>query len=295
MTNRNDTTLPEFLIGNILLQICMMKYNMLDALELGFDGYLAKPIVSEKMEQMIMELLPEDLVETGEDLSDEETVKEDFQTEKEADTVSRLSEELPEIDGLDWNHAHIYLPDDSILMMTLKNIYRAMNSDMKQLAELYQNIYNEKGMAEYRIKVHALKSTNASVGAVMVSQLAKLLEQKAIEGDVQSIRQIHPVFMEQMEHLRESLQECFGQGAEEERQAVSVEFLEQKLQELLQALQAYDYDRSDAIAEELKVCDCRPEQKERLQLLCEQEFQLEFEACEHTAIQMLQMIHSERE
>ena len=71
--------------------------------------------------------------------------------------------------------------------------------------------------------------------------------------------------------------------------------MEQKLQELIQALQAYDYDRSDAIAEELKVCDCRPEQKERLQLLCEQEFQLEFEACEHTAIQMLQMIHSERE
>ena len=47
-----------------------------------------------------------------------------------------------------------------------------MESDLIQLTQLYQNIYNEEGMAAYRVKVHALKSTNASVGAIMVSQLA---------------------------------------------------------------------------------------------------------------------------
>lgn len=53
-------------------------------------------------------------------------------------------------------------------------------------------------MAAYRVKVHALKSTNASVGAIMVSQLAKLLEQKAIGQEVSAIELLHPVLVEQM-------------------------------------------------------------------------------------------------
>lgn len=260
-------------------------------MELGFDGYVSKPIVSEKLELLIMELLPDELLE--------EVCEADSEGGADAmsatDQAGEESSELPEIDGIDWNYAHIFLPDDEILLLTLKNIYRAMDSDRNQLTELYQNIYNEKGMAEYRIKVHALKSTNASVGALMVSQMAKLLEQKAIEGDIQAICQIHPVFMEQLERLQASLQAYFQQGAEEKQQETSEEYLEEKLQELLLALKAYDYDRSDAIAEELNTCHCSGKYQDALRLLCEQELQLEFEGCKKTAEQMLQMIHSERD
>ena len=264
-------------------------------MELGFDGYVPKPIVSEKLELLIMELLPKGLVEvmpeqeTGATFADQETnVSESSNDSGEEACV------LPEIDGIDWNYAHIYIPDDDVLLLTLKNIYRAMNSDLNQLTELYQNIYNEEGMAAYRIKVHALKSTNASVGAVMVSQLSKLLEQKAIEQDAQSIERLHPALMEQMRKLQAALQTYYGCESEGQQQ-VTESSLEQLLLELIQALQSYDYDRSDAIAEKLQACNCSADLKSSLQTLREQEFQLEFEECIKTASQMLDKIHSERE
>ena len=149
-------------------------------------------------------------------------------------------------------------------------------------------------MAAYRVKVHALKSTNASVGAIMVSQLAKLLEQKAICQEVSAIEQLHPVLVEQMKKLQTALQAYYGREADEQQSQVSEEFLEQQLQELIEALQSYDYDRADAITEKIDGCDCRAELKEGLKTLREQEFQLEFEACAETAVQMLAIIHSER-
>ena len=263
-------------------------------MELGFDGYVSKPIVSEKLELLIVELLPKGLVET---VTEHETGR--HHESEEADVLDyennsgKEEHSLPEIDGIDWNYAHIYIPDDAVLLLTLKNIYRAMNSDLNQLTELYQNIYNEEGMAAYRIKVHALKSTNASVGAVMVSQLARLLEHKAIEQDVQSIERLHPVLMEQLKNLMTALQVYYGPEADGQSMPEAV--LEQQLQELIEALQAYDYDKADAITEKLESCDCSPELKAGIRKLREQEFQLEFEECMETASQMLGMIHSERE
>ena len=266
-------------------------------MEIGFDGYVSKPIVSEKLELLIMELLPEELVEAVPEQDAEAGPA--HETSAVSDPMNGSGEEeavLPEIDGIDWNYAHIYIPDDNVLQLTLKNIYRALESDLIQLTELYQNIYNnEEGMAAYRIKVHALKSTNASVGAVMVSQLAKLLEQKAIEQDVEAIERLHPVLMEQMRKLQTALQEYYGCEAKEQQTQMTEDSLEQLLQELIGVLQSYDYDGADAITEKLESCDCSPKLKERLQILREQEFQLEFDACTETAQQMLEMIHSERE
>ena len=102
------------------------------------------------------------------------------------------------------------------------------------------------------------------------------------------------VYMEQLRNLQAALQEYYGRGAEGQQQ-MSDGFLEQQLQELIEALQTYDYDSSDAIMEKLENCDCSTELKSKLQMLREQEFQLDFDACVETAEQMLAMISSERE
>ena len=121
----------------------------------------------------------------------------------------------------------------------------------------------------------------------MVSQLAKLLEQKAIGQEVSAIELLHPVLVEQMKSLQAALQVYYGREADEQQSQASEEFLEQQLQELIEALQSYDYDRADAITEAIDGCDWRAELKEGLKTLREQEFQLEFDACAETAVQML--------
>lgn len=54
ITGGYDTTLPAYVIGNILLQICMIKYNMLDALE------VAKDIVVDEIAQGILVMAPDE-------------------------------------------------------------------------------------------------------------------------------------------------------------------------------------------------------------------------------------------
>ena len=241
-----------------------------------------------------MELLPEELLETIIDhpLKEADTGQVADSVDIAVDTMERAV--LPEIDGIDWNQAHLYIQDDRVLLSTLKNIYRAMDSDLNQLTKLYKNIYNEEGMAEYRIKVHALKSTNASVGAQMVSQLANLLEQKAIEQDAQAIERLHPELITQMKKLQEKLCECYGCETEGQQSQMSQDAQEQNLQELIEALRSYDYDKADELTEKLQDASYSDQMKECLAALREQEFQLDFDACIETATQMLEMISSER-
>ena len=256
-------------------------------LEAGFDAYLSKPIVSEKLESMIAELLPEDLIEpySGEDATT------DIQRQTQ-EPVAR--EKLPQIGQLDWNYAHIYVKDDHLLAVTLKNVYRALPSDRRELTKLQANIYNsEEGMAAYRIKVHAMKSTTASAGAVMISQLAKLLEQKAIAGDARTIGQIHPIFMEQLEEFERALDDYYTDMRDEESPADSNTTREETgdhLRELIQALDTYDYDGAEHLVEALEAYDSGEEWKQLLEKLKEQEFGLQYDQCAQTAQQMLEIV-----
>ena len=244
----------------------------------GFDSYLSKPIISEKLEYLIMELLPDDLVEEG--------------SAEVLDSAMDESEALPQISQIDWNYAHIYVKDDHVLEATLKNIYRALDSDQKELTELVQNIYNEEGIAAYRIKVHALKSTNASVGAVMVSQLAKLLEQRAIAGDTEAITRVHPVFMEELRQFEDELRSYYGDSTVSE-DTVSLEQISQMLDRLIGSLECYDYDTADELVEKLASLPCEEKLREHFQKLQEQEFQLEFDACREYAAELKTIIEME--
>lgn len=148
-------------------------------------------------------------------------------------------------------------------------------------------------MAAYRIKVHAMKSTTASVGAVMISQLAKLLEQKAIAGDARTIGQIHPVFMEQLEELERALDDYYTDMRDEESPAGSNTTREETgdhLRELIQALDTYDYDGAERLLEALEAYDGGEEWKQLLEKLKEQEFGLQYDQCAQTAQQMLEIV-----
>ena len=292
-------------------------------LEVGFDAYLSKPIVSEKLETLIAELLPEELLEPYEG-ADAAAVMQGDQDAPAAGMVTAAArphtaevsapgEELPQIEQIDWDYAHIFVKDDHLLAVTLKNVYRALDSDMRELTKLVENIYNEDGMAAYRIKVHAMKSTNASVGAVMISQLAKLLEQKAIEGDAAAIEQMQPVFMELLEEFGHALDDYYmsaqnvrehgaseeptGESAGEIAVGEAAEGSEtagaeagDHLRELIHALDTYDYDGAERLIETLEAYDGGDEWKQLLRQLGEQEFALDYAQCAKTAEQMLAIV-----
>ena len=62
----------------------------------------------------------------------------------------------------------------------------------REPVEALSEFYESGDWAEYAVKVHALKSTSLTIGAELLSEQAKALEQAGKKGDTDYIRQNHP-------------------------------------------------------------------------------------------------------
>lgn len=104
--------------------------------------------------------------------------------------------EIPQIEGFDFAYAMDIFQDEGILKIILLEFYDALDEIREKLNGLHDTISQEGNLALYRMEVHALKSTSASVGALQISNQAKLLEEAAIAGDIERIHVGHPALME---------------------------------------------------------------------------------------------------
>lgn len=234
-------------------------------LQEGFDDFLSKPIIPEKLERMIQKYLLDMVTEASPQL-EENTEKTDFST----------FEELPELEDFDWQHAKSYFPNVQLLKEILKDFYASLEKDHKQLNEWLPHIAEPDILDLYRIQVHALKSTSASVGATSLSDLAKLLEAAAKEHDIDKIQVFHPILMEEMINHRARL-EIFTREPDSETGASDISHLQELLEKLKNALEEWDYDIADTIMEELSKCRFDDSRQEKLALLKTQILNLQTE------------------
>ena len=220
-------------------------------LEAGFDDYLAKPIAPEKLDKMILKYLPEELVKEGEPLA----------------VVSSATEEpgIPPLDEFDFNYAMNLLRSEELLLKTLEDFYHLLEQLPQKLKLLYDEIRQEEQLALYRIEVHGLKSTAATVGALLLSKVARLLEVAAIEGDLEKITVVHPILLEEMERHRQRIATILPKSEEK----VSVNNMEEVLPyfEMLEMnLENDDYDAADYVCDMIK----KYEYRENIQILVEE-------------------------
>lgn len=172
----------------------------------GFDAFLSKPINPEKLEQMILLLLPRELLEFD--------VQENMEEEK-SDSPKMVNEEmptddeLPMIDGVDWNYGFMHLRDKEILLDTVEAFYKSSDSEADYLEHTYEGISDNPDMLrQYRVKVHAMKSSANMIGAIVLGGMAKLLENAARDQDMAVIESLTPVFLKEWRALKESLKVC---------------------------------------------------------------------------------------
>lgn len=165
-------------------------------LEVGFENYLSKPVKGVELEKMIQEYCSQKLYINGED----EGVTEDavLQTSSEDDFLSRLS-------FLDTATGMTYCCDS-------EDFYREMlSSYMKnQRKEELEQDFEQEDWENYRIAVHALKSTSLSIGAVSVSEQAKALEMAAKAEDHDFIRENHGQLITDYQKLLTRLDEALN-------------------------------------------------------------------------------------
>ena len=232
---------PENLCRNI--PVIALTANVISGakekyMEAGFDGYLAKPIVSAKLEKMLMDFLP------GELLKDKEPTEEIRQPE--AAGASLDLEQLPMVDGVDWNYAWMHLTDMELLKTTVVSFYEQISAAAEKLSNCYQDICMTGEMQPYRIQVHGMKSLAASLGIIPLAGMAKILEDAAAKEQQETVHSLHRIFITEWNSYTEKLTGVFGIEAPEEKTEAEDNSMICVLLEMLRiAMQGMDIDEVD--------------------------------------------------
>lgn len=164
-------------------------------LQMGFKDYLSKPIREIKLEEMVLKYLPTDIVIKEEIKEVKEQPKEDT---TDIPTDAPIMERL---NFLDTAKGLAYCGESEELYIQIISSY--INSPRYQELESY---YKAEDWDNYRIQVHALKSTSLTIGAVEFSNMAKKMELAAREGDNDFIKSNHDKLMSEYMELLKKLE-----------------------------------------------------------------------------------------
>ena len=162
-------------------------------LTIGFHGFLSKPIVPAQLEKMIRDFLPEHLLEYHEP---------DAKDEARKNRVKKV--ELPDIEGIDWEYALLHFPDTNMVFQTAVDFYQSIGFERDEILRYYNEL-DESILEDYRIKVHAIKSMANTIGATALGGLAKLCEYASRDGDIDRVKVLTPILIEELDTMRERL------------------------------------------------------------------------------------------
>lgn len=222
----------------------------------GFDDFLSKPIVPDKLESMIREMLPEELLRKAEP------------TVQTKSSEARL-EELPVVEGLDWNYAWLHLPDMELLAYTVKEFYDQIDPAAENLEQAYEQITDAAYLERYRIQVHAMKSLAATIGIITLSGVARVLESAAKDGKINIIIAMTDIFLDEWRSYRLRLQGIFGIGAGEKKEITDYSVIRALVEMVRISMQEMDIDRADELMKQIREYDYPEEIRQNVLKLAE--------------------------
>lgn len=245
----------------------------------GFDDFLSKPVVPEKLEIMIKKHLPKELqMETS---PGSQTVSR--QKAGEPDKAGDFLETLPMVDGLDWQYAWLHLPDEELLAYTVKEFYEQLDSSADKLLQAYERLEEPEQLDRYRIQVHAMKSLAATVGIASLSGVAKLLEYAARDGQTDRIRAMTGVFLEEWRSYKQKLEGVFGLGVSKKETVADFSVIQAIVEMIRLSMQEMDIDQADQLVGQLRTYEYPDEMEKNIGKLAEAVTNLDPEETERLA------------
>ena len=193
----------------IMLTANVVAGNKEMCIKEGFDGFLSKPIIPKKLDRMLIEYLPKQLV-LSEHREEKET--EVFYAEEKPTDIMEEKQEMDvfevwkqEAVGIDFEKGLIYCAGDTGFYMEMVRCF--VNLSVKE--EL--SGYLEQGDYEnYCIRVHGFKNNAYSVGATELGDLAYEMEKASKQGMSPDI----PKMQEQLFAQYDSICETFRKAEE---------------------------------------------------------------------------------
>lgn len=163
-------------------------------LEYGFDEYVSKPIEAEKLEKVLAQMLPEELVVFEADQVEASGKTEKIQTELEKKPL-QPSEALLEVDrqlGLS------YVMDSEELY---QEILQAFCEQVEEYLPQLQTCYEERNWTAYAVLAHAIKGNARNIGATAFSEFSKKQEFAAKAEEEKQLIEDYEVYLDMLETL----------------------------------------------------------------------------------------------
>ncbi|MBQ9565069.1 MAG: response regulator [Synergistaceae bacterium] len=208
---------------------------------LGFAGYLSKPTDAAALEKLLKRTLPPEKVQPV--IEAQDTGAKGAETDED---------ELPQVEGLDWGFAELHLPSRELLAGALRDFYAAITPHADKLDGFYHALPDT--WDDYRVLVHGMKSSAATVGVIPLAGMAKVLEYAARDKDLTTVSALHGPFLREWRSYQEKLKGVFGLGSEgkgEEKTAFDAKSVHKLLETIRDAAEDFDTDAADEAMEKL--------------------------------------------
>ncbi|MCR4909222.1 MAG: response regulator [Lachnospiraceae bacterium] len=139
----------------------------------GFKDYLAKPINSKQLEDMLFHYIPPEKIRT---ISDEEYVK-----KEEPSSLPSWLLNCPDINA---SEGLKNCGSGKTYLIVLKTFFETISEGADEI----EDYYRREDWENYTVKVHALKSSARTIGATALSDLAAMLEKAGEDKDTEVIK-----------------------------------------------------------------------------------------------------------
>lgn len=231
----------------------------------GFDEFISKPIETLELERVLRNVLPKTKLAYVSALKlkqpsgiarreEQKMAPEMRQMDAPSDWLGRLRQGgVNTVAGLQYSRE-----DAAFYRQVVEKFMGDYEKNYKKLSEFYR----EKDMENYRISVHALKSTSKMIGADVFSGKAKAAEDAAKNLDTVYLDTHHGALLDAYGQLINMLKASLAGDALTDEQAttgttVSKEELCVGLSELADCLKTFEADRAEDILKKLceTVCD----------------------------------------
>ena len=182
-------------------------------LQAGFDDYLTKPVLPDKLEHIIRKWHPEAVGDV-----DKNAVTDSDGSSRDArvDIIKKL-EDIP---GIDVDYGMRFYGDKSEYIESLEDfseIYPDEEESLEDMAARMEDDWHtlsgegemtsglKDAVDSFRTQVHSMKSTARYVGAPNLAGLAQLLEDKARERDIEAVLELTSYFLDEWERYGEMI------------------------------------------------------------------------------------------
>ncbi len=194
----------------------------------GFDGFISKPVELPELERVLRKVLPKELCtevfeaeeETFDRAAPESTAVPGTHAQETAPEASQKAGEDKPLSplekvaalGIDIQTGLYYCQKDEDFYKQILLQYVKNGPGKQKDADRF---CGSKDYPNYKIVVHALKSTSRMIGAAALSDMAKALEDAAAAGDDEFIRAHHETAMAEYKRLVEGIAGAYGDEAAE--------------------------------------------------------------------------------